>query len=145
MPSAANVPMTVASREDSSANKSVFLSAVNAVESRKSSRYHLTEKPVKLPRFPDSLNENMKSTRIGAYKSSITANIYMLEKIGLFFLNNDLTPVIIRKSVHNGKRYKNEYHHYKRYRSTCVVCQLVLELSFNRITYQVKCAAAELL
>ena len=68
IPSAASVPMVVAIKDELTAKISEFFKAVNASSSSKSSLYQSSVNSLKLLRFPDSLNENRMTTKIGAYK-----------------------------------------------------------------------------
>ena len=71
MPTAAAVPMTVEMTEAETARISVLPTALSVSESRKSSRYHLREKPEKTERLLASLKEKTSRIAMGAKRKII--------------------------------------------------------------------------
>ena len=66
MPTAAAVPIAVASIDELTARIRVFIKELIVSSFANNSRYHLSEKPVKTAMLFDSLNEKNMRTIIGA-------------------------------------------------------------------------------
>ena len=71
MPTAAAVPMTVEISAAATARISVLRTALRVSVSRKSSRYHLREKPEKTERLLASLKEKTSKIAMGAKRKSM--------------------------------------------------------------------------
>ena len=75
MPTAAAVPMTVEISAAATARISVLRTALRVSVSRKSSRYHLREKPEKTERLLASLKEKTSKIAMGAKRKIIMSAV----------------------------------------------------------------------